>query len=88
MSDDHATDRHLDCQATLKRLYPYLDRELDTAELTAVRAHLDRCGPCAGLFHFEANVLRLVGERLAHTQAPAELRSRISQMCAARRPGG
>ncbi len=86
MSDDCATNRHLDCQGTLKRLYPYLDRELDTAELTAVRAHLDRCGPCAGLFHFEANVLRLVGERLSHTQAPAELRSRISQMCMRQQP--
>jgi len=86
MSDDCAIDHRLDCQATLKRLYPYLDRELDTAELTSVRAHLDRCGPCAGLFHFEANVLRLVGERLAHTQAPADLRSRITRPCIRQQP--
>lgn len=84
MSDDHRI-HHLNCQATVTRLYPYLDRELDPAEIEAVRAHLDRCGLCAHLFHFESNMLSLVGRRLACIQAPAELRRRITRLCGGER---
>jgi mycothiol system anti-sigma-R factor len=83
MSDAHKHD-HINCQATLTRLYPYLDRELDETELAAVRAHLGRCGPCAKLFRFEDNILTLIGERLAHTQAPPDLRNRITRLCSER----
>jgi mycothiol system anti-sigma-R factor len=78
MSDAHT---HFTCRETLDRLSPYLDRELDAAEQAAVRVHLDKCGRCASLFRFEANILTFIGQRLAHTQAPAGLRDRISRLC-------
>jgi mycothiol system anti-sigma-R factor len=75
MSDDAMPDN--DCQKTIARLYPYLDRELGPGEQAAVRAHLEVCGNCARLFRFEENVLTLVAERLARTVAPAGLRARV-----------
>jgi mycothiol system anti-sigma-R factor len=79
MSDAH--DPRYNCREVATRLFPYLDRELNPEEQAAVRAHLDRCGPCADHFRFEANVLTFLGKRLAHTQAPPELRARISRLC-------
>jgi mycothiol system anti-sigma-R factor len=82
MSD--AATPHFNCQEAIHRLSPYLDRELDVDEQAAVAQHLDECGHCARFFRFEANILTLIGQRLAHTQAPPTLRAQISQLC---RPG-
>jgi mycothiol system anti-sigma-R factor len=77
---DPATPQ-FNCQDAVTRLSPYLDRELDDDEQAAVHRHLERCGHCAGLFRFEANMLTLIGQRLAHTRAPNALRRQISQLC-------
>ena len=76
---DH-TPHHYECSETIALLFPYLDRELDPVEQAKVRAHLEECGNCSQLFRFEATMLTLVGERLARTTAPAELRSRIHEL--------
>ena len=75
------TNHHMNCEEMAARLFQYVDRELDAAEQAAVRAHLDRCGPCTRFFRFEENVLIFLGERLGHTRAPDALRDRISAMC-------
>lgn len=79
---------HFDCSHTVALLFPYLDHELDAGETEAVQTHLARCGPCADLFRFEGNVLRLCGERLARVQAPPDLRRRIGRICQCGETGG
>jgi mycothiol system anti-sigma-R factor len=79
MSSDPNAPR-FNCHEAIARLYPYLDRELDAADQAAVRAHLEACGHCASLFRFEANVLTLIGDRLARTRAPGHLRARVSAL--------
>jgi mycothiol system anti-sigma-R factor len=79
---------HYDCSETIALLFPYLDRELDAAEQAKVRAHLEECGECSRLFRFEAAMLTLVGERLARTTAPADLRARIHELSRRALTGG
>lgn len=77
-----------ECRDVVARLFQYLDRELEPAELAAVKAHLDGCGPCANLFQFERSVLRLVGDSLTEVQAPAPLRERLARVFLAQRAIG
>jgi mycothiol system anti-sigma-R factor len=80
MSSDRHTP-HFGCHDAIGRLFPYLDRELDAADQAAVEAHLAVCGHCAELFRFEANVLTVIGNRLARTRAPEALRVRLRALC-------
>jgi mycothiol system anti-sigma-R factor len=86
MSD--RTPHYYECSETIALLFPYLDRELDAVEQAKVRHHLDQCGDCSRLFRFEAAMLTLVGERLARTTAPAELRTRIHELSRRTLTGG
>jgi mycothiol system anti-sigma-R factor len=69
------------CQDAIEHLYQYLDRELNAAEQADVQRHLDRCPSCLGVFRFEENVLRFVGEQCRQTAAPAGLRDRVRKLC-------
>lgn len=71
----------LDCTEVMRRLDEYIDRELSDEELVEVQSHLDRCGHCAERFHFEENVLRLVGRCGRQLSAPPELVQRVRKMC-------
>lgn len=71
----------LDCTEVMRRLDEYIDRELSSEELVEVRAHLDHCGHCADRFHFEENVLRLVGRCGRQLSAPPDLVQKVRKMC-------
>ena len=43
----------MDCTDCVERLYAFLDRELDPAEIAEVRTHLGHCAPCEGEFVIE-----------------------------------
>ena len=46
MSEDHLFGQHDDgCTNYLERIVYFLDNELDDADCSAVREHLDECGP-------------------------------------------
>ena len=52
----------LDCEESLARVYEYLDGELDTADHTAVRHHLEKCRSCYPHFDFERMFLDYIHE--------------------------
>ena len=66
----------MNCTEVVTLLEQYVDRELSSEEVVEVQRHLDACPPCLGLFHFEANVRRLV-RRACNESAPPSLRERI-----------
>jgi len=67
----------LDCDATVRRLWDYLDRELSEADMRAVDAHLAICEKCPPHFEFERVLLKAVAAaRAEHTEAEA-LRRRV-----------
>jgi mycothiol system anti-sigma-R factor len=65
------------CQQALDTLYHYLDGELTVERRTAIRQHLERCGPCLDAFDFEAE-LKMVVATKCRDQVPDHLRRRVA----------
>lgn len=66
----------LNCNEALAELYTFLDGELDDARRSAIGGHLERCGHCAGVHDFEAELKRVIGSS-AVEEVPEDLRQRI-----------
>jgi mycothiol system anti-sigma-R factor len=67
----------LDCGDVVDLLYEYLDRELDHTLESSVREHLEACGHCYSLHHFEELYRRFLEARTQGQGAPPALRRRI-----------
>jgi len=67
----------MDCKDCLERLYAFLDQELGTVDLEAMKSHLMECGDCGESFRFEARFIRIVRDCGTSDVAPAELRERV-----------
>lgn len=71
-----ATDRPVGCTPSFAELFRYMDGFLDDGRQADVRSHLDRCGPCDDLYHFQARFRQMIGMR-CHVELPPDLPSRI-----------
>ena len=67
---------HEDCADYLERIVYFLDNELDEADCSAVRVHLDECGPCLEKYDLQRTVKSVIA-RSCSESAPAELRERV-----------
>lgn len=67
----------VDCRDVLEQVYLYLDGELDEQERTAVRIHLDECGPCLRAFGIEQEVKLLIARCCAREPLPIGLQSKV-----------
>lgn len=78
MSHDHGAQEptHSDCADFLERIVYFLDNELDQADCSAVRAHLDSCNPCLEKYDLQRTVKAVVA-RSCSEAAPQELRERV-----------
>ena len=65
-----------DCADYLERIVYFLDNELDEADCSAVRVHLDECGPCLERYDLQKAVKQLVA-RSCSESAPESLRDRV-----------
>jgi mycothiol system anti-sigma-R factor len=61
----------------MQKLHGYVDRELTTVELLAVKQHLDDCPPCQRHFDFEEQMKQLVHRKACPERAPQELLNKI-----------
>jgi mycothiol system anti-sigma-R factor len=69
-----------DCDEALANLYEYLDSEMEDAEASQIREHLDDCSGCHSRFDFETRLKIVVRERLSEEVPPefiARLRSAL-----------
>jgi mycothiol system anti-sigma-R factor len=73
MSSD---ERSADCADYLERIVFFLDNELDEADCSEVRHHLDECGPCLRKYDLERTVKQIVA-RSCSESAPEGLRERV-----------
>ena len=71
-----AEDRPADCADFLERIVFFIDNELDEADCTEVRHHLDECGPCLRKYDLEMTVKQVVA-RSCSESAPEGLRERV-----------
>ena len=77
MSEDHLFGQHDDgCADYLERIVYFLDNELDDADCSAVREHLDECGPCLAKYDLQKTVKAVVA-RSCSEEAPRSLRDRV-----------
>jgi mycothiol system anti-sigma-R factor len=69
----HSND---ECSDYLERIVFFLDNELDEADCSAVRVHLDECGPCLEKYDLQRTVKQIVA-RSCSESAPDALRERV-----------
>lgn len=65
-----------DCADFLERIVYFLDNELDEADCSEVRVHLDQCNPCLEKYDLQRTVKAVVA-RSCYEAAPDELRERV-----------
>ena len=65
------------CEAILRLLDDYIDRELSAADMRMVERHIEDCLRCAGRFRFEASLIQAVRSRLRRISLPGDLVARI-----------
>ncbi|WP_107765263.1 mycothiol system anti-sigma-R factor [Nocardioides terrigena] len=66
-----------DCADYLERIVYFLDNELDEADCSAVRLHLDECGPCLEKYDLQRTVKAVVARSCSSEMAPDALRARV-----------
>lgn len=65
-----------DCADYLERIVYLIDNELDEADCSVVRHHLEECGPCLQKYDLERTVKAIVA-RSCSESAPNGLRDRV-----------
>ncbi len=75
MSENHP----IDCEEALKRLFEYIDRELDGHKHEEMDDHLSRCRSCYSRLEFEKK-LRQHLKQATDEKAPDALHSKIAKL--------
>lgn len=65
-----------DCADYLERIVFLIDNELDEADCSVVRVHLEECAPCLQKYDLERTVKQVVARSCAEN-APQGLRDRV-----------
>lgn len=65
-----------ECADFLEQIVYFLDNELDQADCSAVRLHLDSCNPCLEKYDLQRTVKAVVA-RSCSEAAPDELRQKV-----------
>ncbi len=74
MSHDHVSPG--ECADFLEQIVYLLDNELDEADCSAVKVHLEACSPCLEKYDLQRTVKAIVA-RSCSESAPQELRERV-----------
>jgi mycothiol system anti-sigma-R factor len=69
----HATP----CTEVLSLVYVYIDNECEEVQHVEVTAHLEECGPCAGIIRVERVIKARVKSSCECVEAPEALRASI-----------
>ena len=65
------------CEAILRRLDDYIDRELSPGDLRMVEQHIEDCLRCAERYRFEISLIQEIRSRLRRIRLPGDLVARI-----------
>ncbi len=68
------------CKEAIEQLNEFLDNELDDANYSKIRQHIDTCHKCCEKFEFEQSIKKVIRERTElHKTPPRVLQSIVSQ---------
>jgi anti-sigma factor RsiW len=76
-SNDLPDVQQIDCDATVRRLWDYLDVELDTVRAEEVALHLRGCDACREHFAFADHFLAALHESWPAAEESGSLRDRV-----------
>ncbi|HBC47133.1 MAG TPA: mycothiol system anti-sigma-R factor [candidate division Zixibacteria bacterium] len=65
------------CEEAVRKLYEYLDHELDTTTAQQLDKHLEICKSCCDHFEFERKVKTLIKDSCFDEKAPQLLKDKI-----------
>jgi len=65
------------CEEAVKKLYEYIDKELDRSTVEQLDRHLEICKSCCDHFEFERKVKALIQDSVFVQKAPISLKDRI-----------
>lgn len=71
----------IDCREAVRRMWAYLEHELEAKPVSEFEAHLETCQRCCGELEFSRHLREMVAEQ-EPPPAPPELRSRIETLLA------
>ncbi|MHB1503499.1 MAG: mycothiol system anti-sigma-R factor [Acidimicrobiales bacterium] len=72
-------DHGVDCEATIERLYHFLDGELTDDRRLAIERHLDECAPCVSAYGFEIELRQVIANR-CKDHVPDSLIARVRRV--------
>jgi len=80
----------IDCREAVRRMWAYLEHELDALPLAEFEGHLETCQRCCGELEFSRHLREMVAEKDGVPPMPLELRSKIELLLddPERRPEG
>lgn len=67
---------HEDCADYIERIVYLIDNELDEADCSVVRMHLDECSPCLERYDLQVTVKSVVA-RSCSEKAPEDVRAKV-----------
>lgn len=67
----------IDCETAVRRLWDYLDGELNAPRMAEVQAHLRVCRNCPAHFDFARALCGAIATGRREHDAPAALRTRV-----------
>lgn len=68
------------CEEAARRVYEYLDEELDPAKAEEIRCHVLQCQRCYPMYNWERLFLRALRERGGRAEASEELRRKVERL--------
>lgn len=68
----------IDCREAVRRLWRFLDGELQPGEARRVEEHLDQCVTCCGELEFSRELRKLL-DRQRTADLPADVRDRLER---------
>jgi anti-sigma factor (TIGR02949 family) len=69
--------RSIDCGMAIRKLWDYLDEELDDQRMAALREHLDECSACLPHAEFGQKFLAALNQVRARHLMPQEARAQV-----------
>lgn len=72
----------IDCREAVRRMWAYLDHELDTQPVSEFEAHLETCQRCCGELEFSRHLREMVADDVRSPAIPSDVRSRIETILA------
>ena len=75
------------CEAILRQLDDYIDRELSPGDMHMVERHIEDCLRCADRYRFEISLVQEIRSRLRRIRLPGDLVASIRLRLDAERAG-